>query len=78
VGIDGPAGEALLAAGTAIATPVDDDTVAGVDETFHGAGGEQDPAVMAGAVDVEHAAYGTAKWILGKVQFQPLYAYQCC
>ena len=42
-----------------MATPVDDDTVTGVDETFDGAGCEQDPAAMAWAVDVEHAGHGT-------------------
>jgi hypothetical protein len=38
---------------------VDDDIVAGVDDTLHGTGGEQDLAAMAGAVDVENAAHGT-------------------
>jgi hypothetical protein len=59
--MDGPGGEALLAAGAAVATPVDDDTVTRVDETFDGAGGEQDPAAMAGAVDIEHAVHRTDK-----------------
>ena len=57
--MDGPAGEAPLATGAAIAMPVDDDAVTGVDEPFDGAGGQQDTAAMSGAVDVEHAAHGT-------------------
>jgi hypothetical protein len=40
---------------------VDDDAVAGVDDTLQGTGGEQDLAAMAGAVDVEHAGNGTGK-----------------
>ena len=59
--MDRPAGEALLAAGAAIATPLDDDTVTGIDEAFDRAGCEQDPPAVAGALDVEHAVHGTGQ-----------------
>lgn len=56
-----PAGEAPFAAGAAVATPVDDDSVGCVDQTLDGVGREQDPGAMAGAVNVEHAVHRTAK-----------------
>lgn len=55
---------------------MNDDAVAGVVQAFDGTGGEQDAAAMAGAVDGEHASTVRTKWIVGKVQFKHLYAYQ--
>ena len=63
------------AGGAAVAAPVHDHAVGRVDEGFDRSASEQDPGLVAGAVDLEHAVTVRRQWTAGKVQSDVVYPY---
>ena len=66
----------LHATGAAAAGPVQLDAVVGVDERIDRSGAQEDPGLVARAVDIEHGVTVRPNWTLDKVQIENSYGYQ--